>query len=153
MNAKEIRNRLKAELGLNSRQVSVRSSRGSAIHVTIKVPVAKSPIEAIAKGAECVRRCEFSGDILSGGNTFVFVEYEEGVLDGFFDENAIKALKEDPGKVLEMPGGFDIHYSDCGNHYCVSHKDDSFVPERAWSPQGAGRCYAQLFLNAQAKAA
>ena len=92
---KEIRDRIKAELGLNSRQVSVRGGRCTysyAIRVTIKVPVAKSQIEAIAKSAESIARCEYSGEILSGGNTYVTVEYGEGVLDEMFDEEALKDL-------------------------------------------------------------
>jgi len=77
--AKEIRTALKKAKGITSRQVSVRSesySMGSSIRLTIKDPsISKEWVEEIAKEQQSISRCEYSGDILSGGNRFVFVDY------------------------------------------------------------------------------
>ena len=71
--AKEIRAEIKKELNLNARQISVRSDRGS-FNVIVKVRgVNFAKLEDICKKFERVRRCEMSGDILSGGNTYVSV--------------------------------------------------------------------------------
>lgn len=75
--AKTIRDALKSELGLNSRQVGVRSGSCS-VDVTIKDPtVKKSTVKAIAERSEHISRCSVTQEILSGGNTFVFVGYSD----------------------------------------------------------------------------
>ena len=73
-----IRGQLKA-LGWTSRQVSVRSSEysmGSEVRVVIKDPYV--PIDLVrgiaTKQAESIRR-DAHGDILGGGNRFVYVRY------------------------------------------------------------------------------
>lgn len=74
--AKKIRDELKSKLGLTSRQVSVRSPHWGSVDVTIKsADVRISQVEAIANAHENIHRCEASGEILSGANTFVRVEY------------------------------------------------------------------------------
>lgn len=86
--AKEIRHRLKEELGATSRQISVRSSGSgmdSSISVIIKDPTVKlAHVERIAKSVECIDRDKATGEILIGGNLYVDVDYE----DGIFDEQA-----------------------------------------------------------------
>jgi len=79
-----IRAALKAR-GWNQRKVSVRvrpCTYSSAISATIydaSVPLAE--VKAIVDQHRHVRRCEITGDILEGGNTYTDVEYELGVLD------------------------------------------------------------------------
>jgi hypothetical protein len=77
--AAQIRQTLKKSHGWSSRQVSVRAeyfSMGSSIDVTVKDPTIPLPVvKAIAEGAESIRRCEASGEILSGGNRYVSVKY------------------------------------------------------------------------------
>lgn len=79
--AAEIRKELKAK-GWNTRQVSVRThlySMGSSIYVTIKNPaIPLNEVKAIANAHERIDRDQF-GDILSGGNRFVFVKYDNGI--------------------------------------------------------------------------
>ncbi len=78
--AAKIRSAYKAR-GWNSRQISVRAdtySMGSSVRIEIKdgsIPlhVARS----LADGQERIRRDEHSGEILSGGNRFVFVELSD----------------------------------------------------------------------------
>lgn len=76
--AAEIRAAFKA-LGWSSRKVSVRAdhfSMGSSIDVTIKDPcVSTTKAKAIAEGAQSIRRCEISGEILGGGNRYVHVRH------------------------------------------------------------------------------
>jgi len=74
-----IRATLRDDYGWSSRKVSVRAdyfSMGSSIDVTIKDPtVDYRVVEAVAKGQSRVRRDEYSGEILSGGNRYVSVRY------------------------------------------------------------------------------
>lgn len=72
--AKRIRTVYKAR-GWNSRDVSVRCSAGCAIDIKISSPrVHRAEAERIAHSFEVVRRDDRSGEILSGGNLFIFVE-------------------------------------------------------------------------------
>jgi len=72
--AAQMRGEFKAA-GWNARKISVRTeyfSLGSAIHVTVRdasVDVAKA--EEIAKGFESIRRDEYTGEILGGGNCYL----------------------------------------------------------------------------------
>ena len=78
--AAKIRAALKAK-GWSSKDVSVRSesySMGTAIRAEIKnarVPIAL--VKEIADKESHVRYCEYSGEILSGGNRFVTVTYSD----------------------------------------------------------------------------
>ena len=78
--AVEIRNQLKT-LGYGARDVSVRSDH-SSLDVTIRRSgLNVAAIKRIANSFENIRRCEASGEILSGGNTFVFVRFSDDVRD------------------------------------------------------------------------
>lgn len=73
-----IRQALK-EHGYSNRKVGVRYD-GYAIWLTIKdLAIDIKEIEQLAKGYESYERDEFTGEILSGGNTFVFVNYAYGL--------------------------------------------------------------------------
>ena len=76
--AAEIRKALKSK-GITSKQVSVRTSlysMGSSIRATVKDPgIEIETVREIAESHQRVRYCEASGEILSGGNMFVFVDY------------------------------------------------------------------------------
>jgi|LULO01.1.fsa_nt_gb hypothetical protein len=81
--AKAIRKALKEELGLNARKVGVRTRLGStteSIYVTVKVPIPLEDVEKCCQRFEEYERDEMTGEILAGGNTFVFIGYAEGVL-------------------------------------------------------------------------
>jgi len=67
---KEIRGAV-PELG--HRDLSVRYDGSYRVDVKKVVPLSK--VEAVANKQESYSRCEASGEILSGGNTFVFVNY------------------------------------------------------------------------------
>lgn len=73
-----IRQALK-EHGYNNRKIGVRYD-GYAIWLTIKdLAIDIKEIEQLAKGYESYERDEFTGEILSGGNTFMFVNYAYGL--------------------------------------------------------------------------
>ena len=77
--AKEARLILK-DNGYSRKQVSVRNRNGS-IQVTIKdLNVGVKKVESLVKGFEDISRCEAAGEILCGGNTFVFVNYDWQVM-------------------------------------------------------------------------
>lgn len=71
--------------GWSSRDISVRAegfSLGSAINVTVKNPKVNFAVaEKLAKGAESVRRCEITHEILGGGNRYVSVSYSHEAAD------------------------------------------------------------------------
>lgn len=77
--AAEIRKKLKA-IGYNSRMISVRSSQfsgGDDIVVRMKsVDVDEHKVREIAKEYESIARDKYSGEILMGSNSFVFVEWD-----------------------------------------------------------------------------
>lgn len=78
--AAEIRNQLKT-LGYTSRDVSVRSDH-SSLDITIRRSgLNVKAIRDIAESFENIRRCEASGEILSGGNTYVFIRFSDDVRD------------------------------------------------------------------------
>ena len=76
--AKIIRSELK-KVGYSSRMVSVRSN-SCAIHCEIKdKAVDKALVEKIAIQHEDIDYDQYTGEILSGGNTYVFVQYAYGI--------------------------------------------------------------------------
>lgn len=74
-----IRKALK-ERGWNSRAVSVRvSDAGYSTSVSVKIKdmtINKREVEKIVNAHESIRYDEYSGEILEGANTYVFVEYD-----------------------------------------------------------------------------
>ncbi len=78
--SKTIRDTLKKAYGITSKQVSIKThnySMGSSIYINIHDPAIDiKDVENIANPKESVRRDE-SGEILSGGNRFVFVGYSD----------------------------------------------------------------------------
>lgn len=83
--SKEIRQQLKNELGFNAKQVSVRVQRHGTITFTIRDTQITFEdvlrVREFAKQFESIRRCEITHEILSGGNTFVYVETTDEVDD------------------------------------------------------------------------
>lgn len=78
----KIQDQLKAN-GYNSRMVSVRENRGGlneSFTLTIRdASVNGATVKAIAESLEEVRRCPASGEILTGANIFIWVEYTDEV--------------------------------------------------------------------------
>ena len=116
--AREIRAAYKRR-GWSSRMISVRTeyySMGSAIQVTIKSPeVDETEAERIAKGAERISRCQITGEILSGGNTYVSVDHSEGCreilarrfVEPLTDALAVLRANGDRGRLESIAGAGD----------------------------------------------
>lgn len=73
--AKKIREELK-KIGITSKQVSVTSDYSSVDCKIKDFTIDPELVSNIAKKYERIRYCEFSHEILSGGNSFVFVSYD-----------------------------------------------------------------------------
>lgn len=79
VNANEVKKTLK-EAGFDVKKIAVRHdkySMGSSIRITVKdySQSADAIAEVASKFAE-ITRCDYSGEILSGGNRFVFADYD-----------------------------------------------------------------------------
>lgn len=82
--SRKIRNELKAS-GYTSKDVSIRvkdCGYSTSVWATIKNPtISKSKITSMLKKYDEYERDHATGEILEGGNTYVFVDYEYGVFD------------------------------------------------------------------------
>lgn len=82
---KGIRESLKS-LGYNSRRVGVRENSGSLSYsITLSIKdegVDEEAVKEIARKAKSIDRCDRSGEILAGGNTYVHVQSYRGYLVG-----------------------------------------------------------------------
>lgn len=115
------------EMGYNAKMVSV-SVRHSSVTVTVRnASINPTVIENAVKGFEQISRCEASGEILSGGNTFVGVavsEEVEKIWAGQFMlqvEEAISKMTDDRTGVtifgnyvlfMQYPGCYSVSYFD-----------------------------------------
>jgi hypothetical protein len=67
------------DAGYNSRRVSIRS-KGNSFRLIIRCgDVDPDQVERIARNYQTIHRCEATQEILSGGNTFVFVDWDRNV--------------------------------------------------------------------------
>jgi hypothetical protein len=155
----EIRKALKAK-GWSSRQVSVVSdlySMGSSIRIKIKdATVPLSAVKAIATPHEHVRWDEASGEILSGGNRFVTIDYTAEALAALAApyrapvEAALAKLPEGDTSRLEPVAGtpFLIGRGRHGNHVSLWGKG-GFIAEY-YDANGAAERIGQKMLEAPA---
>lgn len=96
--AARIRSNLKAA-GIPAKAVSVRSRHTGSVEVVVKsLAVDFRKVKEIAQQEENIRRCEATGEILSGGNTYVFVTLGDEALD-----EAMKEVKV-PDDFNSFPG-------------------------------------------------
>jgi len=138
--AAQIRSTLKKAHGWSSRQVSVRAeyfSMGSSLEVVVKDPAIPLPVvKAVAEQAESIRRCEYSGEILSGGNRYVSVRYshqaQQTIGARYLEavQAAIGRLSPEHPSLLELVG-------DTG--FLVGRRDWLLT---LWGPDSAG-CLGQ----------
>lgn len=101
-----VRKQLKAK-GITSRMVSVRAdnfSMGSALRISIKSPdVSSKLVSEIAEGQESIRRCEMTGEILSGGNRYVSISYTREALDAM----SARYVAQVSAAIAQLPEGDD----------------------------------------------
>ena len=73
---KEIKKELAKALNVKFNDFSVTQPRYSSIQIDIKTLVSRSAVKVIVQKYEKINRCEATDEILLGGNTFVFVDYD-----------------------------------------------------------------------------
>lgn len=82
--AQTVKGELK-DAGIDTKAISVKQSRGGysdAVNITINDPnVDIDKVRKIAEKHEDYERDERTGEILSGGNTYVFVEYDDSAFN------------------------------------------------------------------------
>ncbi len=140
---KEIRQRLKKEFGYTSRQVSVKTRHYSSIDITIKdAGVNYKAVKEIAESHEKIDRCEQTYEILSGGNTFVFVDYDydlvkqeakqyeadaQKAIDELNQENRTQSLIEigNTGYLLGNSGQYQKELRHKDYQFCMSTGNDA----------------------------
>lgn len=92
--ASEVKSLLKKN-GIETKKISVRSDWHS-INITLKdlsLPITK--IEKIVKiEFEKIDRCHVSGEILAGGNTFVFVDFDSKVVHEAVEQKVAEMISE-----------------------------------------------------------
>ena len=90
---KELKKEITTKLGIKPSLISVRYDGSYRIGLK-DWAIDKEAVEEIAKAKQSVRRCEYTHEILSGGNTFVFVDYSLSEPR----EACVEATKEEIGK-------------------------------------------------------
>lgn len=126
--AARMRRELKAA-GYNARKVSVRTdyySMGSSISVTIRARgVDFSKVKEIAQGGEQIRRCEISGDILSGGNLFVHFDFSRKLRNEIEEE--IRAEVDAGFAAMQADKGFE--QTICGVRFVITENGDGDITD------------------------
>jgi len=75
LDANQIKRLLKQNLDV--KRSDIRCRVDSSYRITLmSYSVSKEAVERVLEPLKSVSRCESSGEILSGGNTFVFVDYD-----------------------------------------------------------------------------
>jgi hypothetical protein len=152
-----VRNQLKAK-GINSRMVSVRADNfagGSALRISIKSPdVSSKLVSEIAEGQESIRRCEMTGEILSGGNRYVSVSYSREALDAM----SARYVEQTAAALAKLPEGDTSRLEKIEGTECWAGRTQygafSLWSERNYIQQCSGAkdmaaAVASLVLNAQ----
>lgn len=114
-----IRAELKAA-GIKRQDVSVRGDY-SSIRCEIKsASVSFEVVKAAAYKHHHVRRCEISGDILCGGNTYVNISYCDEVVSQV--AKLIAPMLADVKEKSFSWNGFSVSWDDCYNRFNVWYK-------------------------------
>ena len=116
------------EIGITSKQVSVKSAYcgySDKLSITIKdLTVNKETVEKVAKQFEEYERDERSGEILEGGNTYVFIDFDYQTLRSAAEEMMPKAkeifstkskLEPNECEAIRLDDEMVITYAPCVN--------------------------------------
>lgn len=91
MNAQQIKKQIKAA-GISTKGVSVRVEPSSVDCRIKNLSVDKDAIKPIVQSYESIDRCEATGEILQGGNTFVNVAYDYAAINALANSDEFTAL-------------------------------------------------------------
>lgn len=147
--AAEIRNALKSRYGWTSRQVSVRSdlySMGSTIRVLVKAPVVDiAKVREIAERYARVSYDHASGEMLSGANRFVDIEWSRAVVESI-STGLLESIPDD-GSVGEPIPGVRVNRTGSKHEsYFVAFKDGAELVH-CWGREFCARQLAIMVLE------
>lgn len=138
--AQAVRDELK-KIGITSRQVSVRSEYcgfSTALHITIKdLAIERATVEKIAKKYEELDIDKYTGEILSGGNTYVLVSFDYNARNRAYEEyadiiNDIDKVSEDGG-IYDLGKGWTVRKCINGGYgYC--YNGEQLITDRRIEP-------------------
>lgn len=119
-------NKLK-ENGINRRSYSIKSSYGNAISITLKsIEVNLHTVERLVKEYQSIDRDERTGEILQGGNTYIFVSYDDDMIrveSEKYLEQAQSIIANSELKfgdtLATFANGNRLHYDAMGEYLCV----------------------------------
>ena len=147
-----IRKQFKEKFGLTNKDVSVKKRHYSSVDVSLKSPRAiphMKEIRSLCKGHETIHYCQMTQEILCGGNTFVFVQYDRDLHDHLekrIFEEINKQMKPEFGQLENQDGQNSItvfdnfqvfKIEDSGkNYYSIRDKSEPYA--------SVGRCYSTL---------
>lgn len=152
--AKNLRSELK-ELGYNRNMVSVTSDYDS-IHVTVKsIDVNFKKVAELANNYEKIRT-DHTGDILQGGNIFVFIEYAESLMESLKNKYMSKA--QETFKAIQNSSELENIFIKDGIHaflgdfqmiwFRVPQVDGTVKRYKCYNcVEGIAEVFARLFLN------
>ncbi len=155
MSTKERAAAIRAELkahGWKPRDVSVRAdhfSMGSAVRVTIKNPaVPPSLVKSIAEPHERIARCSRTGEILSGGNTYITVGYDHDTLKAMAAPvvERLRTVADTPGVRVKAADGWEAWKAkdEPGEYWYAVPKGESY-----FAPDGHIYCWGMEFCAEQ----
>ncbi len=130
--------KLLATEGIPARSVSVRSD-GNSVDVTIKdAAVGSDKIRAIAGQFEKIDRCPASGEILSGGNTYVSTKHDWQLVAVVEKYVAGMFAAEITAKGWGVWNGYQIAREDGGRWTAIKTGDTgSVLDSRCWDMAAA----------------
>lgn len=147
----EVVAKLKAA-GYNTKMVSV-SVTHSRIEATIRnASVSHKTVSDIVKSFESISRCEASGEILCGGNTFTSVEISDAVAAEWAKkytpaiEAALPEILALESGGMEVIDGFGIHKGQWDGYFYVVRYDNGFRTPNGTSVQKAALA---MYLHSQ----
>lgn len=130
---REITTAFKAK-GWNNRKVGLSVDYG-CIHAKVKdLSIKLKDVEEIVNSYESIRYDEYCGEILAGGNTFVFVDYDYNTLKAAREEYMEKAEEifeaNNKGNILDIMecGNRKLtFFGDCGCSWVESNRKKYFA--------------------------
>lgn len=123
--ASAMRKLFKDLYGFNNRKLSIKCSRGGAINIEIlDSDIKLNQIKDIAEQFEQVYYDKMSGEILSGGNIFVFVDYSRDIKNNLWKSlrefaESINNSAEPEGNNYRINSELKLFYSPKYRHFTI----------------------------------
>ncbi|WP_449456015.1 hypothetical protein [Streptococcus suis] len=116
--------------GYNPKDFGVRKANPGyerSLYITIKnIAISKKEVEALVNSQfSKVSYCEITQEILAGGNTFVFVEYDEDTFDELV-ESKMKEAEQLYNELKALPDWDSLHIENDGYNLYLSNNRGSY---------------------------